>query len=159
MPAVPRLPVTVLIAGLLLTLALLPACGGSGASSTPTTDAGDAAAFAQAVEGAHRYFATHENLGTCEGAADDGEETLEITFRDGGLSLRNLDYDWTQEYDKTGTNEYYRLTVTSEGHEWHQTLTLTADGFIMYSETNDPKQVGEVDSPQPCFRYSYALLD
>jgi len=112
----------IVLVGLAVVL-VASACGGSGeTASTESTAAEPSASFAEAVAGPHRYFVTHENLSLCTGAAEDGEESLEITFRPGSL-------------------------------------TLTAEGFVLYSETNDPTMVEEGSGLQPCFRYTYTRLD
>jgi hypothetical protein len=134
-------------------IAAATACGGDGTGDGGGTDAPDALA------GTHRYDVTHENLGSCTGAAEDGEETLDITFTADGLTLTNLDFDWSKDFDTTSTGTYERTETTSEGSDWHQILTLSAEGFVMMSETNDPVQVGEGAGLQPCLRYTYRLLD
>jgi hypothetical protein len=125
---------------------------------------GDAAAgstdpIAEAAGGPHRYLVTRENLGVCEGAADDGEETIELVFGPGGLTFTNLTYEWTHEYRQVATNEYYRLDTDQDGAEWHEYVTLTADGLVLYSETTDPESGGQAGSPAPCYRYTYTHLD
>jgi len=159
MLSLPRHRVAALAAGLLLAFTFLSACGGDdGGGTTQATGADDPAAFAQAAEGPHRYSVAHENLGSCTGAPEDGEWSFDITLQPDGLTLAAID-SWTMQFEEVAANEYYRLEVGDDGYEWHKTLTLTADGFVLYSETNDPTQVGEVDGPQPCLRYTYTRLD
>lgn len=147
------------LVGLAVVLAV-PACGGSAETAfTQSTETDPSASFAEAAEGPHRYSATHENLGVCEGAAEDGEETIELVFGPDGLTFTNLTYEWTQEYGQVTTNEYYRLHTDQSGIEWHMYVTLTADGLILYSETTDPESGGQADSPAPCYRYTYTRLD
>jgi hypothetical protein len=142
--------------GTIATVALIAAataCGGDGGGSGGGPDT------LAALAGTHRYAVTHENLGSCTGAAEDGEETLEIVATADRLTLTNLDFDWSKDFDAIATGAYERTETTSEYGDWHQTLTLSAEGFVMQSDTNDPTQFGEGADLQPCLRYTYRLLD
>ncbi|HUU60820.1 MAG TPA: hypothetical protein VMX37_00295 [Acidimicrobiia bacterium] len=156
----PGRPITATTAaiGLLLVLAMISGCGdGSGTTPTQPTGTEDPASFAQAAEGPHHYFAHYEALCDAE-TGEDEELTFDITLGPDSLTLAAID-SWTMDFEQVSTNEYYRLEAGEDGIEWHKTLTLTADGFVLYSETNDPTLVGEGDGLQPCFRYTYTRLD
>jgi hypothetical protein len=162
------------IASLLVTLTLAAGCAGGGASentvegpgaaasvaaSAPSTGAADTTTFAGSASGPHRYAVVHENLGSCTGAAEDGTETLDIAFTPAGLTLTNLDFDWSQEYEAVAPDRYSWSQVSGDGIEWRKQLTFTTNGFVLESETDDPAQVGEGGGLQPCFRYTYTVVD
>ena len=87
----------------------------------------------------------------------DGESILGVTCTSDTLALTNFEHDWTQEYQAAGPDTYDR---TSDGwledDVWYQTVTLIENGFVGYSELTSP-ELGWVD--QPCFRYTYVLID
>ena len=119
--------------------------------SNPTSPADEIGPCAGLTEvecknaGTHQYYLTTEEI-DCEGAAEPGETTLETTFSNGSMTLRDLVNNWEQVYQKVdGFENVYERTAG----EYHMKITFFEDGHVQQSD------LGEL----VCFLYTRTLIE